>query len=431
MGEGNALIKTLYYEEAGEEFYLMNIENEKVCVTTPSGTEVIECLLQVELDEFNEDVRNGKVPYKNVYSIEYIENYLSEGCAEDATISTFALSSETSAIPEIEIVSIQDSNYKEVLAKHVGTYYVDIEGSSEYTLQETDSIAIDVYDSRTYFCEINKKKKLFEAGETIQSIASAIELAVTIVQDALSASDVLNLAFDALVSDVEIVCEHAYEAQVYREATTVDYTCEMTDVELPEMMYVEQILLVFQDKDISTGEYKDATWAVADRSKTWYPCGNDAQEYAEYVADIYYRNCVINGSWTNGVNAYNGLAGAQIKLPSNRHDHIYSTSCDEYCNNCNFYRRDASSHSYSTVCDEYCNVCQEKRSDALNHAFTYWSAVNSTYHSRYCTREGCDVFEEKSHVLRLDKCVECGWDGPITSIMSLKKREQEESISEK
>lgn len=63
----------------------------------------------------------------------------------------------------------------------------------------------------------------------------------------------------------------------------------------------------------SNGVYNDARWSVISRPKFNIPSDGitDAsqQQYANYVADIYYRNCVINGKWTLGRTAYGGIGG--------------------------------------------------------------------------------------------------------------------------
>lgn len=61
------------------------------------------------------------------------------------------------------------------------------------------------------------------------------------------------------------------------------------------------------------GVYNDAWWSVISKPQFNIPSNGitsaSPQQYANYVADIYYRNCVINGKWTLGRTAYGGIGG--------------------------------------------------------------------------------------------------------------------------
>lgn len=75
INEQNKLLKTLLYTD-DVEYSLANMENEQVTVFSPMGVKNVRYLLQHELDEFKEDVRNHVIPEAATYSLEYMRTYL-------------------------------------------------------------------------------------------------------------------------------------------------------------------------------------------------------------------------------------------------------------------------------------------------------------------------------------------------------------------
>lgn len=88
-------------------------------------------------------------------------------------------------------------------------------------------------------------------------------------------------------------------------------------------------------------------------------------------------------------------------------NHIYSGSCDSYCNKCEWTRNIETSHSYSYDCDSFCNICNYQR-NAKEHTFDnacdkYCNICNleRTIMHNFSINNGytCDVckFSEKPH----------------------------------
>lgn len=326
--------------------------------------------------------------------------------------------------PVVEISSIQESdNYGEVITEWLGTYYIEIDGSSEYTLQETDTIEVSVYFSRPEFYQLSEETVLFETGTALQTVSEVVQCGLDYIEEALSMWNLVDFTLELLTADVEVVCEQVYQVVQYRETTTMDYTVEMAEIEIMEADCFLQVALGFDEYNEFTDEYGAPKWTRIS-GETF---DQSVEEFAEESAEIYYGNCKRMDGWQWGPGF---LAGILIELESNYHTHSYSWVCDEYCNNCNFYRRDAFAHNYSTICDEYCNICSQHRQDAEDHAFTSWTGINAAYHSRSCTRSGCGLVEEEAHSLQFDRCMACGWEGPIIDWMTWRLMEQVESLEE-
>lgn len=419
----NKILKTLLYTD-NEEYSLVNTENEQVTVFSAMGVKNVRCLLQHELDEFKKDVRDLLVPDEEMYSLEYMRTYLESKHAEEGEISCYSNARATNDVPVVEISSIQESdNYGEIIADLLGTYYIEIDGSSEYTKQETDTIAVDVYFSRPEFYQLSEETMLFETGTALQTISELVQCGLDWIEGALSMWNLVDFTLELLTADVEIVCEQVYQVVQYRESTTMDYTVEMAKIEIMERDCFLQVALGFDEYNEITDEYGAPNWTRI--SGEFFD--ESIAEFAEESANVYYNNCKNLNGWQWGPGF---LAGSLIELESNYHTHSYSGVCDEYCNNCNFYRRDAFAHNYSTICDEYCNICSQYRQDAEDHVFTRWIGINAAYHRRSCTRSGCGLVEEESHSLNVDQCITCGWDGPIVDEITWKLMEQEGKLEE-
>lgn len=374
IDDSGKVIKTIVYYENGNEYFFENIENQQVKICTPSRTRILKYLLDEEIAAFESERKLEKISTNQDYSIESIREYLNDTENNTELIESYNMPRNVSTTTEVDICPVEESEeYGEKIAESTGRCAIYIAGSSDVTYQETDVIFVDTYFSIIDHYEISKETELFEAGETIQNISDTLQVAKDWIEGTLTAWDIVDLTLGVLLADVEIVCEHAYQVSFYREATTMDYTIEMTDVELQEREYIQQIALGYTEYNATTGEFGEPYWVRISGEDT-----GTVLEYARYAATLYYNICVNQGKWIFGVNACGGLGGYLIKLPTNRHTHTFTSN---------------------------------------------WEYRTSSYHYKYCTN--CGIVIKENHILSGGSCIVCEDDGAV--IAGASEQENHES----
>ena len=387
--------KRIVYNDNGELSKVENIQNEEVLVYLPGVVMKRSHLLEHELSVLRDKLKDKQMIMPEDDSIWAIRDCLADGESNNNSICAYSVNNTRTTKPVIDYEPIRENaEFGEVYAKELGTFSYSIAGSSEYTLQENDSIEITVYFSRPEFYLISESTAWFEAGKSVVEIAKICKFSVDLLMNKLAAYDLVDFALGLITADVEIVCDKAYQVVQYREATTVDYTTHMAEIEVSEEDCFILVNRGATKYDDYTGKFSDFVWS-ADKTEEF---SQTVEEFAEESAQIYYNNCKEYGKWIWNTGA---LAGNMIELPSNPHTHIYSTDCDSYCDVCNFYRE-------------------------VKHTYTFWSALNASYHTRHCTKPGCGIVQKEAHVLAgYQPCKICGWKDAV-AVASEDIREESE-----
>lgn len=367
------ITKQISCERNGEVYLIKNSDNLELTKSNSFENRVTLSLTEGEVEEFQQDISLGLVPYQEIYPIEYILEYLSQKkIVSYPNASLIKLYDQTSTQQKNVNVfqPIESSEQKSISAEYRGTWSSTIAGSSAYTKNDTDRIDIRIYDSRKYYIEKEKTFNIFEAGKTVLEISDLLSIGRDLLRGVLRAADVLGTTLDVLTWEVELTSFKTYIVGFYREATTYDKTYNMGEVELPEMYCQAEIGISYKGYD-ELGRKINPQWGLKSEI-TWYPSGENHQAYADYVADVYYRHCRINGHWTMGANAYGGLGDGDVMLPE--HQHTYSSSCDSLCNMCSYNRNSSSTHSFTTKYNlekhwEQCSLCSAIGSEGY-HTFS-------------------------------------------------------------
>lgn len=202
-----------------------------------------------------------------------------------------------------------------IYANHLATYYVNIPGLRQYN-NGSDYANILVYDTRTNYIQTSNRKGLYPAFSEISVIAAFAQLLFSKTTSILSTAGVYWDMYGVIGEAISFNTSSDYSVGAYRESQIYDYTVENAYVELPQLYSSKMsVKCIPVDYDFSTGCYARYEWHALDAaafeipSIGIYESNYNDYEYAKYVANIYYNNCVINGGWIHGRYAYGGLGG--------------------------------------------------------------------------------------------------------------------------
>lgn len=264
--------------------------------------EVKDQLTAEEIAAFYQKLENGEVEEKDAFSIEEVRTAL--GLEQSQSL----YSAVKNAYAGGDYTKNMDT--KPLNQYYIGTYYPTISGLSKY-YNGSDTANIKEYDTRKSYVESSSVKNFFATGALIMDIVSYTKLALAPTISVLELAGVAISAGSRLSDPVNFYKSQTYSIAAYRESTIYDYTTEKADVELPQLYSSMAIGITYHEYE--NGVYKSCRWDVTQAPSYNIPSlgivDANQDQYAAYVADIYYRNCVLHGKWTLGRNAYGGLGG--------------------------------------------------------------------------------------------------------------------------
>lgn len=306
--------KSVSYKLDNVTYIVINNNNISIEKDSSINHIVEEQLTDKEISTFYQLIEDGAIDFKDEYSIEDVKKSLDDLYGLKTTNKNITMYANTSC--PTKTVYAPGENYtsnsatKPLTGYYIGTYCKTISGLSKYN-NGSNLAKIKEYDTRKSYVESKKKKGFFDYGSDVMSIVAFAELAFSSTVSALSVAGVAIDIGSRLAAPVDFYAEREYTVSAYRESLIYDYTKENAYVELPQLY--SQMAIGITYHNYIDGVYNDAWWSVISKPQFNIPSNGitsaSPQQYANYVADIYYRNCVINGKWTLGRTAYGGIGG--------------------------------------------------------------------------------------------------------------------------
>ena len=293
-------------------YVVINNNNASIEKGVSTELEVETSLSSEELSRFYDLLEEGEVQTQDSYSIEYVREKVGSSSGHSIDMTSMYANTEcptlTAYAPGGNYTSY--SNTKPISAYYIGTYCTNVSGLSEYN-NGSNTAQIREYDTRKSYVESYERKSLFDYGTDVMAIVAFSQLIFSKTITALNVAGVVIDAASRITSPTIFYAEQEYIVSAYRESQIYDYTKENAYVELPQLY--SQMAIGITYGTYSGGYYTNASWQVITRPKFSIPSigvdDSTQQQYCDYVADIYYRNCVIKGKWIHGRTAYGGLGG--------------------------------------------------------------------------------------------------------------------------
>lgn len=286
----------------GVTYCISNNNNESLNKGNSTMYEVKDQLTSDEISVFYQKIENGEVEKKETFTIEEVRAAL--GSKESQAL----YSTVKNAYAGGDYTQSMDT--KPLSAVSIGSCQVKIDGLSKYH-NGSDYAYINEYDTRKSYVESSSVKNYFAKGALIMDIVSYTKLALSSTISVLELAGVVISLGSKLSEPVNFYKSQTYSISAYRESTIYDYTVENDNVELPQLYSSMAIGITYHDYE--SGVYKTCRWDVTQAPSYNIPSlgivNSSKQQYADYVADIYYRNCVLHGKWPHGRTAYGGLGG--------------------------------------------------------------------------------------------------------------------------
>lgn len=286
----------------GITYCISNDNNQSLNKGNSAMYEVKDQLTDDEISRFYQKIENGEVEEKEAFTIEEVRAIL--GSKDTQTLYSTVKNAYAGGD------YTQNIDTKPLTAVSIGSCQVRIEGLSKYH-NGSDYANIYEYDTRKSYVESSSVKNYFAAGVLIMDIVAYTKLALSPTISVLQLAGVAIRLGSILSEPVNFYKSQSYSIAAYRESTIYDYTAENADVELPQLYSAMAIGITYHDYE--DGVYKTCRWDVTQAPSYNIPSlgivDSSKQQYADYVADIYYRNCVLHGKWPHGRTAYGGLGG--------------------------------------------------------------------------------------------------------------------------
>lgn len=306
--------KTVSVDEGDITYLATNTNNEIIEFDNNLMHDSVDSLSEDEINKFNALLENEAVPVQETYSTEEVRSFLNDTEKQVISYNNSSEIAHYASTTCYKNVYATGSSYKDspttkpITAHYIGSKCSTIKGLSKYH-NDSDTAEIKLYDTRYNYIEESKTKSFFKKGSTVESLVSYAKLAFDKTVDVLGIFGVIIDAGLKIEESIYYFKDQKYQVNTLREATIYDYTKEKAYVELPQIFSAMEVGYVSLKYD--AGVYHDMQWAVLTPPKYNIPSRNitDAtkQQYADYVADMYYRVCVINGKWIHGRTCYNGL----------------------------------------------------------------------------------------------------------------------------
>lgn len=286
----------------GITYCVSNDNNQSLNKGNSTMYEVKDQLTAEEISAFYQKIENGEVEEKDAFSIDEVRTVL--GLRESQSLYSTIKNAYAGGD------YTQNMDTKPLVKHDIGTYNATISGLSKYN-NGSDTANIKEYDTRKSYVESSSVKNYFATGALIMDIVSYTKLALAPTISVLELAGVIISLGSKLAEPVNFYKSQTYSIAAYRESTIYDYTTERDDVELPQLYSSMAIGITYHDYE--NGVYKTCRWDVTQAPSYNIPSlgivDADQKQYAAYVADIYYRHCVLHGKWTLGRYAYGGLGG--------------------------------------------------------------------------------------------------------------------------
>lgn len=297
-----SVYKNVSCDYNGITYCVSNEDNQSLNKGNSTMFEVKDQLSDNELSEFFQKLEKGEVEDKESFTIDEVRAIL--GTKESQSLystvkNAYAGGDYTKNIDTMPLNAVS-----------IGSCQVTIKGLSKYH-NGSDTANVNEYDTRKSYVESSSVKNFFEKGALIMDIVSYTKLALSSTISVLELAGVVISLGSKLSEPVNFYKSQTYNISAYRESTIYDYTVENDYVELPQLYSTMKIGITYHDYD--NGVYKTSRWDVTQAPSYNIPSlgivDSNKQQYADYVADIYYRNCVLHGKWPHGRTAYGGLGG--------------------------------------------------------------------------------------------------------------------------